>query len=86
MEPLEQDGPFEGMESAPTDGRLVIGRLANGEQHLMRWRSKARVLEEDGPDDQREKPYWARWHTDETLEPIAWAPTRLAVDDVLDRA
>lgn len=84
-EDLEQDGPFRSIDSAPKDGSLVVGRLYSGECRLMRWRSRKRVLEEDGPDDQREFPYWAQWHTDKEIDPVEWAPTRLRLQDVLDR-
>lgn len=84
MDAMEQDGPFKPIGSAPQDGRLLIGRLADGETHLMRWRSKPRIVEEDGPEEQREHPYWARWHTDNPIEPVEWAPTRLTMEDVLD--
>lgn len=80
---LRQAGSFRPIDEAPADGSLVIGRLANGELHLMRWRSKATILQEDGPDDQREA-YWARWHTDKSIAPTEWAPTLLKMEDVLD--
>ncbi|MCX5516761.1 hypothetical protein C3941_17980 [Kaistia algarum] len=80
---LQQEGAFRSLGDAPADGMLVVGRLANGERHLMRWRSPAIILKEDGPDDQRE-PYWARWHTDKAIHPVEWAPTRLTIEDVLD--
>jgi len=82
---LQQNGDFRSLDSAPKDGTLVIGRMSDGECQLMRWRSRARTVEEDGPDDQSEYPYWARWHTDKELHPVEWAPTRLEVEDVLDR-
>lgn len=83
---LEQDGPFQPIDSAPKDGRLIIGREGNGDAHLMRWRTKTAMVEEDGPDDQGEHPYWARWRTDTGLDPVEWAPTRLTKDETLDRA
>src|SRR5690242_13455268 len=82
---LGQLGPFQPMDTAPRDGTLVIGREEDGACHLMRWRSKARMLEEDGAEDQGTAPYWARWRTDTGLKPVEWAPTELTPETALDR-
>lgn len=83
---LGQEGPFQSIDSAPKDGRLIIGREGSGDAHLMRWRTKDDMLAEDGPEDQGEHAYWARWRTDTGLDPVEWAPTRLTKDETLDRA
>ena len=85
MDDLQQDGPFQPIATAPLDGSLIIGRDASGDIFLARWRSTARILHEDGPDDQK-AAQWARWHSDTPVRPIEWAPTRLKIEDVLDRA
>lgn len=84
MDDLRQVGSFSDLSNAPRDGRLVIGRDADGEMWLMRWRSRDLILKEDGPDDQR-PAYWARWHSDETIGPVEWAATELRMEDVMDR-
>jgi len=85
MTDLRRLGEFSGMNTAPGDGQLVIGRSENGEEYLMRWRSPTRILKEDGPDDQK-PAYWARWHGDDKVEPKEWALTELTLEDVLDWA
>lgn len=85
-EDLGRSGPFQPIDTAPKDGRLIIGREAGGTCHLMRWRTVRRMVEEDGPDDQGSHPYWARWRTDTGIEPVEWAPTERAVEETLDRA
>ena len=82
---LGQNGAFRSIDTAPKDGSLVIGREADGGRHLMRWRTRADMVEEDGPDDQGEHAYWARWRTDTGLDPVEWAPTTLTEDEALDR-
>ena len=79
-----RSGPFQPIDSAPKDGSLIIGREGDGSLNLMRWRSKARMVEEDGPDDQGPAPYWSRWKTDTGLKPAEWAPTSLTEEDALD--
>lgn len=83
---LGRAGPFQPIDTAPKDGSLVIGRQSDGACHLMRWRSKTRMVEEDGPDDQGQMPYWARWRTDTGLDPVEWAPTNLDPEDTLHKA
>jgi hypothetical protein len=85
MRDLRREGDFTGLDTAPMNGQLVIGREASGEEFLMRWRSRDRVLKEDGPDDQA-PGYWARWHSDSEVVPVEWAHTSLKMDDVLDWA
>lgn len=63
------------MADAPRDGSPFIGRDADGEIAIIRWRME--------PDLEEGDPYWARWDTDETFEPVAWVPTRRTIDDLL---
>jgi hypothetical protein len=85
MTDMRRLGDFSGMDTAPADGQLVIGRSGNGEEYLMRWRSPERILKEDGPDDQK-PAHWARWHSGVKVEPKEWALTELTLDDVQDWA
>jgi len=82
MKDLRKAGAFAAMAEAPQDGSLLIGRDAAGDEFLMRWRTEATILKEDGPDDQR-PPYWARWHSDRRVAPVEWAPTLLTPEDVM---
>lgn len=63
------------MLDAPRNGTPIIGRSAQGALARIWWRT--------GADLDEGEPYWARWDTDETFEPVAWAPSQRSIDDLL---
>lgn len=63
--------------TAPMDGSPILGRDADGRCNLIRWRTGA-DLEEDG------EPYWARYDTDEEFAFVAWIPSPLTIEQILE--
>jgi hypothetical protein len=63
--------------TAPKDGSAVIGRDADGRCDLIRWRIGADL--EEGTE-----PYWARYDTDEEFELVAWIPSPLSGEQILE--
>lgn len=63
--------------TAPRDGTAIVGRDADGRCDLIRWRTGA-DLDDDG------KPYWARYDTDEEFELVAWIPSPLSPEQILE--
>jgi hypothetical protein len=63
--------------TAPRDGTAIVGRDADGRCDLIRWRTGA-DLEENS------EPYWARYDTDEEFEVVAWIPSPLSNEEILE--
>lgn len=63
--------------TAPQDGTPIVGQAADGRCDLIRWRMNADL--EEGSE-----PYWAKYDTDEEFEFVAWIPSPLTVEEILE--
>lgn len=63
--------------AAPQDGTPIIARDGGGEVALIRWRTGADL-------EYGDRPYWARFDTDEEFEFAEWIPSPYSIDEILE--